>query len=120
MSDLVLTERPHEHVALLRLNRPKVLNALSNALVERLAQTLETLDADGVTRAVVLTGDERAFAAGADIAEFAADGPRLEIWDRLWSTGLPIVAAIPIFLKCKCIVGIGGTNFFYGTRNIWF
>jgi enoyl-CoA hydratase len=92
--DVVVTERPHEHVALVRLNRPKVLNALSNALVELLAQTLEALDADGVTRAVVLTGNERAFAAGADIAEFAADGPRLEIWDRLWSTGLPIVAAV--------------------------
>jgi enoyl-CoA hydratase len=94
MEDLVLTERPHEHVALVRLNRPKVLNALSNALAEQLATALETLDANGVTRAVVLTGDERAFAAGADIAEFAAVGPRLEVWDRLWSTGLPLVGAV--------------------------
>ena len=95
MSDaIVVTERPHEHVALVRLNRPKVFNALSNALIDALARTLEELDADGVTRAVVITGDERAFAAGADIAEFAADGPRLDEWDRLWVTGLPTVAAV--------------------------
>jgi enoyl-CoA hydratase len=94
MEDLVVTERPHEHVALVRLNRPKVLNALSNALAAQLAETFERFDADGVTRAVVLTGDERAFAAGADIAEFAAEGPRLEVWDRLWATGLPVIAAV--------------------------
>jgi enoyl-CoA hydratase len=91
---IVVTERPHAHVALVRLNRPKVLNALSNALATQLAATLEALDADGVTRAVVITGDERAFAAGADIAEFAAEGPRLEEWDRLWATGLPTIAAV--------------------------
>lgn len=92
--DVVVTERPHEHVALVRLNRPKVLNALSNALVTELADTLERLDADGVTRAVVITGGDRAFAAGADIAEFAADGPRLEQWDRLWAVGVPLIAAV--------------------------
>ena len=91
---VVLTERPHEHVALVRLNRPKVLNALSNEVAAQLAEAFETLDADGVTRAVVLTGDDRAFAAGADIAEFAAEGPRLEVWDRLWAIGLPVVAAV--------------------------
>jgi enoyl-CoA hydratase len=92
--DVVLLERPAEGVALLRLNRPKVLNALSNAVVTRLAELLEALDADGATRAVVLTGDERAFAAGADIAEFAAEGPLLEEWDRLWAFGLPLIAAV--------------------------
>jgi enoyl-CoA hydratase len=92
--DVVVTERPHEHVALVRLNRPKVLNALSNALVQQLADTLEELDAEGVVRAVVLTGDDRAFAAGADIAEFASDGPQLEVWDRLWAAGLPTIAAV--------------------------
>ena len=94
MEELVLTERPHEHFAILRLNRPKVLNALSNELMEQLAQALETLDGNGVTRAVVLTGDDRAFAAGADIGEFATDGPRLEVWDRVWAVGLPVIAAV--------------------------
>ena len=94
MEDVVLTERPHEHIALVRLNRPKVLNALNNELAERLAAALELLDADGVTRAIVLSGDDRAFAAGADIAEFAAAGPRLEVWDRLWAGGLPLIGAV--------------------------
>jgi enoyl-CoA hydratase len=92
--EIVLIERPSEHVAVVRLNRPKVLNALSNALAEGLALALEQLDGDGVTRAVVITGNERAFAAGADIAEFAAVGPQLEAWDRLWSVKLPLIAAV--------------------------
>ncbi|GAC1577822.1 MAG: enoyl-CoA hydratase-related protein [Candidatus Elarobacter sp.] len=71
-----------------------MLNALSNALVAQLAGALETLDSDGLTRAVVIAGDERAFAAGADIAEFAAEGPKLEAWDRIWSAGLPLIAAV--------------------------
>jgi enoyl-CoA hydratase len=91
---IVVTERPHEHVALVRLNRPKVLNALSNALADRLAATLEELDAEGIVRVVVITGDDRAFAAGADIAEFACDGPKLEVWDRIWALGLPTIAAV--------------------------
>ncbi len=92
--DPILVEHPYDGVALVRLNRPKVLNALSNALLARLADAVETLDTDGTTRAVVLTGDERAFAAGADIAEFAADGPQLDVWDRLWAIGVPTIAAV--------------------------
>lgn len=91
---VVVIERPHEHVALVRLNRPQVLNALSSRLVSELASRLEELDGDGVTRAVVITGDERAFAAGADIAEFAEGGARLDAWDRLWSIELPLIAAV--------------------------
>jgi enoyl-CoA hydratase len=91
---LVLIERPSPHVLLLRLNRPKVLNALSNAVIAQLGDALEAADLDGETRAVVITGDERAFAAGGDIAEFAGEGPRLEEWDRLWACGLPLIAAV--------------------------
>jgi enoyl-CoA hydratase len=90
----VLVERPSEHVGLIRLNRPKVLNALSNDVVARIGSALESFDADGTTRAVVIAGDERAFAAGADIAEFAASGPRLEEWDRIWDAGIPLIAAV--------------------------
>lgn len=93
-TDLIVVERPDEHVGLIRLNRPKVFNALSNALIAQLLRALEALDTDGVTRAVVITGDDRAFAAGADIAEFATDGPRLEEWDGLWTVGVPLIAAV--------------------------
>ncbi len=92
--EVVVLERPHPGVALVRLNRPKVLNALSNALLARLADTFDALDGDAETRAIVLTGDDRAFAAGADIAEFASAGPQLDVWDRLWGVGVPTIAAV--------------------------
>ena len=58
-------------IAVLTLNRPAVLNALSTALLNELAAALDELEEDRSTRAVVLTGSgEKAFAAGADIAEF--------------------------------------------------
>jgi enoyl-CoA hydratase len=94
MSDSILVEHPADGVAVLRLNRPKVLNALDNATVEAIGTELTALAADGTTRAVVITGDERAFAAGGDIAEFVTSGPRLEAWDALWSTPLPLIAAV--------------------------
>ncbi len=94
MSELLAISHPSDGVALLRLTRPKVRNALSNALVDEIGQALAQLDRDERTRAVVIAGDARAFAAGGDIAEFAGEGPRLEYWDRIWSCGLPLIAAV--------------------------
>ena len=91
---VVVIEHPEPAVAVLRLNRPAVLNALSNAVMDALADGLSAFERDGVTRAVIITGDARAFAAGADVAEFAADGPRLEAWDRLWGCALPLIGAV--------------------------
>jgi enoyl-CoA hydratase len=94
MSDDLISER-HGAVALLRLNRPKRLNALSDALAAEIASALEAADADDTIRAIVITGDERAFAAGADIGELGQPGgPRLEVWDRVWSIRTPIVGAV--------------------------
>jgi enoyl-CoA hydratase len=59
----------HEAVTLVRLNRPEVLNALCLGLMAELAQTLADLDADETVAVIVLTGNDRAFAAGADITE---------------------------------------------------
>jgi enoyl-CoA hydratase len=93
MNDLI-AER-HGAVLLLRLNRPARLNALTDALATELASALDAADADAGTRAVVITGDERAFAAGADIGELGQPGgPQLEVWDRIWNARLPIVAAV--------------------------
>jgi enoyl-CoA hydratase len=95
MSDpVVIIEQSEPGVVLLRLNRPSVLNALSNEVMDRLADTLDACDADGRTRAIIITGDARAFAAGADVAEFAATGPRVETWDRIWHCGLPLIGAV--------------------------
>lgn len=90
----ILIERDRA-IAVLRLNRPKRLNALNDALMAELADALETLDRDGATRAVVIAGDERAFAAGADIGELSQPGgPRLDVWERLWAVGIPTIAAV--------------------------
>ena len=89
-------------VALLTIHRPEALNALSFDLLDELATALEALDTDPACRAVVITGSgSRAFAAGADIRELATqtydslrDGRRFEVWDRLASVGVPLIAAV--------------------------
>jgi enoyl-CoA hydratase/carnithine racemase len=71
MSELVLYEK-RGAVAFLTLNRPEKLNALNYALVDRVMQRLDAIEDDGSVQAVVFTGaGERAFSAGADIAEFS-------------------------------------------------
>ena len=100
---LVLVERDGT-VGVVRLNRPKQLNALSGELMDALVAALRELDADLEVRAIVLGGDGRAFAAGADVAELAAGTPvslyesgRLERWEAIRSVRTPIVAAVSGF-----------------------
>jgi enoyl-CoA hydratase len=88
-------------VAIVRLNRPDARNALSDALMDELVAALSDLDADGQVRCIVLAGDERAFAAGADIAELAAatavelyQAPRVARWDAIRKLSTPLVAAV--------------------------
>ena len=97
---LVLVERQPDGVALLRLNRPP-LNALSQALLAELADTARALAADTELKAVVVTGSEKALAAGADIEEFTrVDAPRTinaifrEAFDALAAIPRPVIAAI--------------------------
>jgi enoyl-CoA hydratase len=71
MSDLSLT-RPEPGIAVLSLNRPKRLNALSDDLVAELARTLDTLAADAALRVLILTGEGRGFCAGFDLTLAAA------------------------------------------------
>ncbi len=99
----ILVEQ-EDGVAVVRLNRPKVLNALSGPLMTELVEALEGLDADRAVRCIVLTGNERAFAAGADIAEMA-DASAVEMmqrnqferWERIRKVRTPIVAAVSGF-----------------------
>ena len=88
-------------VAVVRLNRPEARNALSDALMDELVAALTQLDGDGEIRCIVLAGDERAFAAGADIAELAAatavelyQAPRVARWDAIRKLQTPLVAAV--------------------------
>ncbi len=94
--------RPLEGVALITLNRPRALNALSFALLTDLGRLLEALDQDPDVRAIVITGTgTRAFAAGADVAELAEQTPAslaasegLRGWDRVAATETPTIAAV--------------------------
>jgi enoyl-CoA hydratase len=97
---LVLVER-EEPIAVLLLNRPDVMNALNDAVMEELVAALGELDRDGAIRCLVLGGSERAFAAGADIGEMAQAGAmdmyaarRIDRWDSLRKLRTPLVAAV--------------------------
>ncbi len=70
MSELVLSERPAEHVELLTLNRPDNLNAMTSELCGAIHEHLDRVAADRSTRAVILTGAGRAFCAGLDLQGF--------------------------------------------------
>jgi enoyl-CoA hydratase len=97
---LVLVER-EEPIAVVRLNRPDQLNALSEPLMAQLVAALEELDRDEAVRCIVLAGSERAFAAGADIGEMADASAvemyyarRVERWDAIRKLWTPLVAAV--------------------------
>jgi enoyl-CoA hydratase len=89
----VLRETPAAGIVVLRLNRLKKLNALSNGMVGELGDAFAAASRDG-TRVVVIAGDARAFAAGADVDEFLSEGPDLAAWDRLWDCEVPTIAAV--------------------------
>jgi len=99
---LILVERQEaERTALVRLNRPKQLNALNGQVMDALCVALEELDRDDSVRAIVVTGNERAFAAGADIGEMANATPvemlitnRIGQWDRIRRITKPVIAAV--------------------------
>jgi len=94
----------HGAVGLIRLNRPQARNALSGALIEDLNAALAAFEADDSIGAVVLTGSEKAFAAGADIKEMqdktfagAFLGDFIGRWENVAKTRKPIVAAVAGF-----------------------
>ncbi len=90
--------------AIVQFNRPDVLNALNMKLMEELVEALEALDKDDEVRAVIVTGNEKAFAAGADIKEMS-DASAVEMlirdqfarWDRIRKIKKPIIAAVSGF-----------------------
>ncbi|MGN0041450.1 MULTISPECIES: enoyl-CoA hydratase [unclassified Rhodococcus (in: high G+C Gram-positive bacteria)] len=98
--ETILLERKGR-VGVITLNRPKALNALNSQLMREVVAAVEELDADREIGAILLTGSERAFAAGADIKEMA---PKtfsevyaedfFSEWDRLSSARTPIIAAV--------------------------
>lgn len=89
-------------VALIRLNRPEVHNALNGALMSEMSDALKALEADAAVRAIVVTGNEKAFAAGADISEMQpldfSQAYREETitanWEQIARCRKPVIAAV--------------------------
>ncbi|MFD1613444.1 enoyl-CoA hydratase [Sphingomonas tabacisoli] len=102
MSDYetILIER-HDAVTLIRLNRPQALNALNSQVLAELIDAFAAYDADPAQRCLVLTGSEKAFAAGADIKEMSSQGFAdmyagnfFAGWERVTATRKPWIAAV--------------------------
>lgn len=98
--DIIVEVKPGG-VGLIRLNRPEALNALRSTLMEELAVALDKFDQDPSIGAIVITGNEKAFAAGADIKEFSNETAisiyqkqLIEKWDHIRKIRKPIIAAV--------------------------
>ena len=125
--DNVLVET-RGRVGLIRLNRPKQLNALNDALMDELGDALAALDADEGIGAIVLTGSDKAFAAGADIGamkdwgymDVYKTGYITRNWERMKSVRKPVIAAVAGFalgggcelaMMCDVIIAADGAKF---------
>jgi len=99
--DYIILERPDDGVALVRLNRPQVWNALNLALQQELAAAFERLASDETVRAIVLAGDGRAFSSGADLTEYA-EASTIDVvrkglhalWAAIADFPKPVIAAV--------------------------
>ena len=119
-------------VGIVQLNRPQVLNALSTALIDEVVAAFQAFDADPTIGCLVLTGNERAFAAGADIKEMAEASAvemmtrdNLARWERIRQIKKPIIAAVSGFalgggceLAMACDMIIAGETAQFGQPEI--
>ena len=104
MEFIKVTEQREPFVALIELNRPKELNALNKQLMEEVRDALAALDKNDSVRVVIITGNEQAFAAGADIKQMADKSAidmllidQFSTWDQIRKTKKPIIAAVSGF-----------------------
>jgi len=118
-----------DSVALIKINRPKAYNALNSEVNADISSALDEIDANSGIRALILTGNEKAFAAGADIGEMANAGPNTardlckaaaELNDRIESMPIPVIAAVnglawggggELAISCDFRVGGAGSSF---------
>lgn len=101
---IIVEKQVRPFVSLIKLNRPKELNALCLELMEELVHAFRSLDQDEDTRCIVITGNERAFAAGADIKQMAGKTAidmhkidQFSKWDAIKKTKTPVIAAVSGF-----------------------
>jgi enoyl-CoA hydratase len=119
-------------VGIVRLNRPQALNALNAALVAELNAAIDTFEADPNIGCIVITGSDKAFAAGADIKEMATKsyldafmGDFVANWDRVARARKPVIAAVAGFalgggceLAMHCDIIIAADNAKFGQPEI--
>jgi enoyl-CoA hydratase len=127
--------RTVERVGIVKLERPKAYNALSPELMNELMSALETFDADENTGCMVITGNDKAFAAGADIKTMAGEVYPVDMlnssfinsWDRLAQIRKPVIAAVSGFalgggcelaMACDMIVASESAKFGQPEINI--
>jgi enoyl-CoA hydratase/carnithine racemase len=128
-----LIVEPAEGYWVIRLNRPEALNALNTALMTELTEALDAAEADGEVRCVVLTGSDKAFAAGADIKEMAGLGyPQTYLSDFITRTHeraarfrKPLIAAVAGYalgggceLAMMCDIVIAADNAKFGQPEV--
>ncbi|MFW0765755.1 2,3-dehydroadipyl-CoA hydratase PaaF [Trabulsiella odontotermitis] len=130
MSEL-LTEQ-HDRVLLLTLNRPQARNALNNALLAQIADALESAAQNPAIAACVISGNERFFAAGADLNEMAdndlvatLNDVRPRLWARINAFNKPLIAAVNGYalgagceLALLCDIVMAGDNARFGLPEI--
>ena len=128
----IIVEKKDGNVAQITLNRPKALNALCIALFNDLHKALKELDSDPSVGAIVLTGSQKAFAAGADIKEmkdrvfpdtYLTD--MLSCWDQISKMKKPIVGAVKGYclgggneLAMMCDILVAGDNAKFGQPEV--
>jgi enoyl-CoA hydratase len=122
----------HAHIAVIQLNRPKVLNAISTDLLKEVIEAMFILEDDKDVRVMILTGNDRAFAAGADIGQMAEatsidqiNDKRSRIWKQMALISKPIIAAVNGFalgggceLAMSCDFIIAGDSARFGQPEI--
>jgi enoyl-CoA hydratase len=132
MTDVVLLERPAEAVVLVRINRPEARNALNLEVRKLLSRYLGEISEDSTTRAVVITGNEKSFAAGADIKEMADLGTieALQrgihrLWQAIGSCRKPVIAAVSGYalgggceLAMTCDIIVAGESASFGQPEV--
>jgi enoyl-CoA hydratase len=119
-------------ICIISLNRPKVLNALNHELMLELTEALECFDSDNSVRVIIITGNDRAFAAGADIKEMLDENTisilltdNLAIWGKIRNIKKPIIAAVSGFalgggceLAMSCDIIIASESAQFGQPEI--
>lgn len=128
----VLVSACLDGVVTLTIDRPDARNALRHQTMSELAQAIDAADQDDTVCCIVLAGNARAFAAGADISEMLAlDGPglidhrRTLAWQRIWKSGCPMIAAVEGLalgggneLVLSCDIAIAGAAARFGQPEI--